>query len=168
MESFAQINAIKWIIPILKKHNVQYEISGGFAAHIYGATRPINDIDIDISSENLVQLLPDIKNYIVYGPAPYKNVVWDLGTQIVLNYEDQLIDIADASNVKICDLKTQQWLDFSSKFNTSQTMKIYGIEVQVIDPHDLIEYKKILYTDNQEHQNIDIEAIQQYLAQNHV
>ncbi len=152
--------ALKWIIPILQKHSIQYEISGGFSAHIYGANRPINDIDIDISEEKFTAILPDIQNYIIYGPAPYKDEKWDLDLKILLNYEGQLIDIAGASNVKIYDEKEQNWRNFSSKFNTSQTKTIFEIEVQVIDPKDLIEYKKLL---NGEHQKVDIKAVEKYL-----
>ncbi len=40
--------ALGWILRVFKKHGVPYQVCGGFAAHLYGATRPINDIDIDI------------------------------------------------------------------------------------------------------------------------
>jgi len=154
--------ALKWIIPILEKHHIQYEISGGFCAHIYGAARPVNDIDIDInpSEEKIAAMLPDIKNYLTYGPAPYKDKKWDLELKILLDYEGQLIDIASAFNVKIYDDKKQTWEDFSSKFNKSQTKTIFGIKVQVIDPIDLIEYKKLL---EGEHQKVDVQAVEKYL-----
>lgn len=153
--------ALKWIVKILEKHDIQYEISGGFSAYIYGAQRPIKDIDIDISEEKYRSMLPDIKNYIIYGPAPYKDKKWDLGMKILLDYEGQLIDIADACDVKMFDEKEQKWLISSSKFNTTQTKTVFGIDVQVIDPEDLIEYKKLLEGD---HQLIDIKAVEKYLT----
>ena len=154
--------ALKWIINILEKHTIQYEISGGFAAHIYGAHRPINDIDIDVdlSKEQLKKLLPEIKNYMTYGPAPYKDAMWDLDLKILLDYEGQLIDIARSNNVKIYDKKTKKWRDFSSSFSTSQTKKIFGINIQLIDPKDLITYKKLL---DGKHQKVDIKAVKTYL-----
>lgn len=154
--------ALKWIIPILQKHDIRYEISGGFAAHIYGADRHINDIDIDVdlSEDKLKKILPDIKNYITYGPATYKDAKWDLELKILLDYEGQLIDIASANNVKIYDKKTKKWRDFSSKFNTSQIKKIGDITTQLIDPNDLITYKKLL---DGAHQKIDIMAVEKHL-----
>jgi hypothetical protein len=41
-------NALRWIIGILDRHNIQYQITGGFAAKLYGSSREVNDIDIDI------------------------------------------------------------------------------------------------------------------------
>lgn len=46
------INALKWIIKILNSKNIPYQISGGFAAKMYGSIRPLNDIDIDIPEDN--------------------------------------------------------------------------------------------------------------------
>ena len=44
--------AFLWIIRILKKHRVPYQVTGGLAAKIYGAKRKLNDIDIDISKKD--------------------------------------------------------------------------------------------------------------------
>lgn len=40
--------ALKWIVGILSKLEVPYRIGGGFAAHVYGSNRLINDIDISL------------------------------------------------------------------------------------------------------------------------
>jgi len=63
--------ALHWIVGILRKHKVPFQISGGFAAKLYGATRPLNDIDIDIPDKCLVDVVSDVKKYIIYGPDHY-------------------------------------------------------------------------------------------------
>lgn len=78
------IEALQWIVGILEKHNVPYQISGGFAARLYGATRPINDIDIDIAHDGFEKILPEVREYIFFGPADYKDEKWDI-------YEMQLM-----------------------------------------------------------------------------
>jgi hypothetical protein len=49
--------ALDWVIPILKEQKAPFHITGGFAAHLYGATRVVNDIDIDLPTSHLNQLL---------------------------------------------------------------------------------------------------------------
>jgi hypothetical protein len=152
--------ALKWIISILRKHNIPFQITGGLAAHIYGATRPINDIDIDVPDDKMDLLIPDIQKYITFGPAKYKDAKWDLKL-ITLNYNGQEIDIGGKSGEKILNDETKKWVHFSEKFKTTQRHTIFGIQIPVITPKDLIEYKKLL-TGN--HQKIDIEATEKYIA----
>ena len=152
-------NALEWIVPILKRHNIPFQISGGLAANIYGAKRPVNDIDLDIPENKMEILLPDIKKYITFGPAHFKDERWDLKL-ITLNYNGQEIDIGGAYKVKIFDGKNKEWKLFPVNFKTTQTHIIFGIPVQISDPIDLIEYKKLL---TGEHQKIDIKAVKKYI-----
>lgn len=49
-------DALAWITTIFEELEVQYVVSGGLAARIHGATRPLWDIDIDVSDEDLARL----------------------------------------------------------------------------------------------------------------
>ena len=100
--------ALKWIVNILKKHRVPFQIAGGFAAHIYGAKRPVNDIDLDIPEEKFKTILPDIEKYVTFGPNRLKDEKWDLDL-IVLNYAGQMIDISGAYKTKIYNEKNKMW-----------------------------------------------------------
>lgn len=153
-------DALKWIINILNTKSIQYQIAGGFGAYLYGSHRNINDIDIDIRSEGFTSILPDIKNYIVFGPARYKDEKWDIDL-ITLNYHGQLIDISGTNEAKIYDEKNKKWIPYPDNFEMAQKIKTFDIEIKMIDPNDLINYKKLL---NGEHQKIDITAIEHYLS----
>lgn len=59
-------HALRWIVDVLRKHDIPFQITGGFAAHIYGATRPIADIDLDIPEGALEKILPEIQKYAIY------------------------------------------------------------------------------------------------------
>ena len=155
-------DALKWIVLILRKHDVPFQISGGFAANIYGAKRPVNDIDMDIPEDKMELLLPDLKPYITFGPAEYKDEKWNLEL-ITLNYNGQEIDIGGAFNTKIFDEKNKVWENYPAKFETAQVQTVYGIEVPVVRPQDLIGYKKLL---SGEHQKVDIAAVQEYISRN--
>lgn len=134
--------AFHWIIGILKSHNVPFQISGGLAANIYGSTRPLADIDIDISEDKFNDILPDVTPYIISGPERFCNENFDLFV-MTLNYAGQKIDIC-SDMVKICDAKTGEWHDNSTDFSIYELREIYGMTVPVIKKDDLIKYKKIL------------------------
>lgn len=155
-------DALKWIVPILKKHEVPFQVSGGFAANIYGAKRPINDIDIDIPEDKMGILLSDIKQYITFGPGHYQDTKWDLKL-MTLNYHGQEIDIGGAFNTIIFDEQNKAWIHCPAKLETAQTHVVFGVEVPVVHPQALIEYKKLL---SGEHQKVDIAAVQEYISQN--
>lgn len=154
--------ALKWIIPIFEKYNIPYQVSGGFAAHIYGSKRLVNDIDFDIPEDKIRVLIPDIEKYITYGPADHKNNRWDLKL-ITINYEGQEIDIGGAFDVKIFDDKENIWKSFPAKLNEAEIHDVYGIKLPVMAPQYLIEYKKLL---SGEHQKVDIKAVEEYIIKN--
>ena len=134
--------AFHWIIRILKKYEVPYQISGGLAAKIYGSSRPLADIDIDISEEKFVDILPDVKPYIIFGPERFRNENFDLSL-ITLNYMGQEIDLC-SQHVKIRDAKTGEWHDNSTDFSRYELQEVYDITIPVIKKDDLVNYKKIL------------------------
>lgn len=151
--------ALKWIIPIFEKHGIPHQLSGGFAARIYGSKRPVNDIDFDIPEDKIDILIPDIKKYIIYGPADHKNNRWDLRL-VTINYEGQEIDIGGAFDVKIFDDTENSWKSFPAKLNEAEIHDVYGIKLPVMAPQYLIEYKKLL---SGEHQKVDIKAVEEYI-----
>ncbi|MFA7285382.1 MAG: hypothetical protein WC011_00840 [Candidatus Paceibacterota bacterium] len=94
------INALKWIVGILNKHNIPYRIGGGFAAHVYGSSRPVNDLDFSLPGEYFPIIVSEAKDYITSGPKHYLNAKWDCDT-LCLNYNNQDIDITDIDTLKM-------------------------------------------------------------------
>ncbi|KKR43929.1 hypothetical protein A2356_03490 [Candidatus Nomurabacteria bacterium RIFOXYB1_FULL_39_16] len=156
------INALRWIVDILDKHKINYQISGGFAGKIFGCKRELNDIDIDISKKDFDKILPEISTYIIYGPSHYIDAKWDLEL-ITLNYHGQEIDIGDCDNILISNKERTKWISFATNFSKTLDINLNGIKIKVINPKDFIEYKKEL---DGEHQLEDIEAAKCYLIKN--
>lgn len=152
--------AFCWIIGILKSHNVPFQITGGLAAKIYGSSRPLNDIDIDVPDDRFSDIVSDVKPHIVYGPLQFSNERWD-ELRMVLNYKGQEIDISGGCNLRICDAITGQWQSCQTDFSNYEEHEIYGIKVPVIPRQYLVEYKRILVG---EHQKVDIKAIEDSLS----
>jgi len=138
--------AFRWIIGILQKHNVPFQIKGGFASRLYGVDRELADIDISIPEDRFDELLPDIRNFIKSGPRQYLDEEWDIKL-ITLKYEGQYIDIAGAFEKKNFDKTNQKWVNIPSNFDTSVYMYVYGLNVPVIAKEELIAYKKLILRD---------------------
>lgn len=157
------IDGLKWIVDILNRNNAPYKIGGGFAAKIYGSPRAVNDIDISISGKYFDTIVSDVKEYITAGPKHYLNEKWDCNT-LSVNYNGQDIDMTDVDTLKMTNLNKTEWIDVKDiRLFDGITTDINGIKVSIMDPRDLIRYKKEL---GGEHQLIDIQYIQKYLDNN--
>ena len=152
-------NGLKWISDILKKHRIPFQITGGLAARAYGATRPINDIDIDIPEDRFEEIIEEVRPFLVHGPVRHVDTVWDVYV-LTLDYHGQEIDIGGAHTTRIKDEKTGAWHDAKADLTTSETKNIFGVEVLVVSKKDLVEYKTWLALPG-DHQEQDVKEIQQ-------
>ncbi len=148
-----------WIVDIFKKRNVSFVFTGGLVAKSYGSPRQLNDIDIDIHDKDFALILDDIKPYVIFGPAQYRDERWDL-LLATLNHEGQDIDISGGDTLKICDVRTGEWKFSPTNFSNVEQKEVFGIIVPVVSRRDLIDYKSMLQG---EHQQIDIRAIEKGL-----
>jgi hypothetical protein len=160
------LKELRWIVGILNKHQVPYRIGGGFAAHIYGSTRPIKDIDITFPGKYFSIIMPDISEYITAELKHYSDAKWDCDG-LSLEYHGQEIDMTDIDTLKMSNKERTKWFQTKDNFRKfpNYIMKIEDIDVSLIDPRDLIAYKKEL---DGEHQLVDIEAIQKYISKNNL
>ena len=148
-------SAFKWIVGLLQKHEIPFQIKGGFASNLSGVKRELADLDISIPEDRFEELFPDIKDFIKYGPEQYLDEEWDIKL-ITLKYKFQNIDIAGAFEKKNFDKVNKKWVATPSNFENSVYMDAYGLKVPVIAKEDLIAYKKLILRDVD---IIDIEAL---------
>jgi hypothetical protein len=160
------LGALHWIVEILDKHQIPYRIGGGFAAHVYGATRPVNDIDISLSGEYFPVIVSETKKYIHSGPKHYSNEKWDCDT-LVLNYYGQEMDVTDIDTLRMSNLDMTKWYQTKDNFRKYPTVmtNIDGIDVSIIDPRDLVAYKSEM---DGEHQASDVEAVKEYIKNHNI
>lgn len=161
------LNALTWIVGILHKHDIPYRIGGGFAACVYGSTRPVNDIDISLSGKYFDLIIPEVKEYLKSGVKYYSGEKWDCN-YLSITYHDQKIDMTDIDTLRMSNKEQTKWFQTKDHFckfpNVSKT--VYGIKVSLIDPRDLVAYKKELADDEHLYQLIDIEAVEKYIENN--
>ena len=136
-------SAFKWIVGLLKKNNIPFQISGGFAARLYGSTRPLFDIDIDIPDNCFAKLIPFVQDYIVYGPKRFRDECWDL-LLMTLKYENQEIDISGCKTIRLFNCETKKWESCGEDLNDVEEKGVYGEKVPVIKKEYLIAYKNII------------------------
>lgn len=160
------LKALHWIVGILNKHAIPYRIGGGFAAHVYGADRPVNDIDISLSGEYFPVIVSEVSQYITAGPEHYENAKWDCDS-LSLEYEGQEIDITDIDTLRMSSRDQTEWFQTKDNFRKFPTIQkeIDGIEVSLIDPRDLVAYKKELADEEHEYQMDDVRAIERYIQE---
>jgi len=131
------------IIFILRKHKIPFQISGGLAAKIYGSTRKLADIDIDIPEKRFPEILSDINKFIIFGPGRYKDKNWDIFL-ITLRYQRQDIDLCGFGTAKIFDKRKRKWVRYPIDFSKTAMKRVFGLKVPVISKKNLIEYKSRL------------------------
>ncbi len=148
--------AFKWIVGILQKHSIPFQISGGFAAKLYGSERELADIDIGIPDDSFNIIYPEVEPYIIYGPTRYLDDEWDLKL-MTLKYENQEIDIAGRDTIKIFDKENQVWIPAHRDLTIFENKEVYGVTVPVIPKNALINYKKKI---DREVDRLDVKAME--------
>jgi len=148
--------AFKWIVGLLQKHSTPFQISGGFAARLYGSNRDLADIDIGIPDASFDTIYPEIKQFLVYGPQRYLDDEWDLKL-MTLKYEGQDIDIAGRDTINIFDKTQKMWIPAHRDLTICENREVYGITVPVIPKDALIAYKKKI---DREVDRLDVAAME--------
>lgn len=138
--------AFHWITEHLEKSGIAYQIVGGLAARAHGATRPLADIDIDISFEGAEDFFHSIRPPLPSAPEHIVTEEWNL-VYYTFKYEDQVIDLSDVRHTFMRDKKNGTWHKHETDFSASITMNIFDRAVPVIPKDALIAYKKILDRD---------------------
>lgn len=135
--------ALIWIINILNKLHTPFQITGGLAAIAYGATRPLEDIDIDIPEEKFAVVKAEVEDFIIYGPDQFKDESWDL-MLMRLMYRGQLIDLSGVFHTKIYNKITNKWQHLTTDFSMTEIKDIYGVQAPIISKDELIYYKRVI------------------------
>ena len=141
--------ALKYIIPLLKKHNFKWCISGSFACHLYGVKRPIGNIDIDVEAnekdDDFRSLVSDVKRYTtlqfqLWIDKNYNNWVMD----VVVS--DQLLSICSTKNLKLFNKEKSEYELFykNGKIPTPRIFSFRNLKIPISPPEYVIRMKEAL------------------------
>ena len=135
--------ALTWIVRILRKKNIPFRISGGFAANIYGSKGKLRDIDIEIPDDNFKDIIPEVKSFITLTPYRYKDKFFNI-YRMRLRYKGQKIDFSGSKTEKLYNPNKRRWEKSRINLKNAEKKKIYNLIIPVIPKKELIEYKKQL------------------------
>ena len=96
-----------------------------------------------------------VKDYIIFGPARYKDENWDLFL-LTISYEGQDMDFGGLET-RIFDRIKKKWITLKADLTTANVMDVYGIKVPVVNREELIAYRGALARD------VDLFDIEQLL-----
>ena len=135
--------AFKWLVRILIKRKVPFQITGGLAAKAYGSPRPLADIDFEIPEKRFADILPDVRPHIVWGPERRRKKPFDL-VGMELNYKGQQVDVSGTGTGRLFDRKKKRWVSERIDLTKAVRRRIFGLQAPVITKKDLIAYKRKL------------------------
>lgn len=151
--------ALHWIVSLLKRYDIPYQICGGMAAKAYGSTRPLVDIDIYAAlqdSPHFREFLDDIRSYLIREWTPHLSASWDI-VYLALNYQEMQIEIAESSNnPRFYNHRDGRWEEQGVDFAVSTYLDLYGMNVAIMPKDELLTYKAML---NREVDRLDIAQI---------
>jgi hypothetical protein len=137
------VKAFHWIIDLMERHRVPFQITGGLAAWVYGSDRELADIDVDVPEEWIPKLFPFVNRYVEFGPRPFKDEYWELDL-MRLKYQGQPIDLGGAYRAKVFDKTLQQWVAVPADFSKAEHRSIFGRIVPIVARELLLDYKRKL------------------------
>lgn len=152
MEKFEEIDqksykkTLKWIVEILERKKIRFNILGGLAAYAYGSKRMLVDIDLAMKKEDFQKLLPEVKEYIVELPHFSKSDNWEC-YYMELKKGGITIEISGDKGCKLLDSKTGKWQKLGDGLSKPTIRKVFGLELPIIPKKELIAYKKKLMRD---------------------
>lgn len=149
MKKFKNVNqksyekTLKWIIRILKRKKIKFNILGGLASYAYGSKRMLVDIDLYMKNEDFQKILPNVKDYITEAPHFSKSKNWEC-FYMELEKDKIIIEIGGDKGCKFRNLKTKKWCNFSKGLFNPTFKKVFGLNLPIIPKKDLIAYKRKL------------------------
>lgn len=137
-----QKETLKNIVRVFKENKIQFQVSDGLAAIIYGAERPLYDIDIEVYKKDIPKVRELFQKNISKDFYHLQDENFDLWL-LTLDVNGVPVDISKADECYLVDGKSNK-VSADADLSKAQLINFDGIEIPVVNKAGLIEYKKIL------------------------
>jgi len=135
--------ALRWMIEIFSSVPTPYQLVGGCAAHAYGATRPVHDIDVYVPGRHLASVAAAMGDHVVQPPQQHAGTQWRL-IYLKARYAGWRIEVADAGSTMYYDAQAATWRPADINFAASEAHTVFDVEMSVMPRTALITYKRRL------------------------
>ncbi len=146
------IHALEFIMPLLKKYDFRWIITGGFACYVCGVSREITDIDIDIDASKddpaFALLVQDIKPYVTQELIHFVDQNYD-NYNIEMTYQNQVIDICPMRELMIHDPLIQAFRHLYDEkggisYEETELVEFHGMKLPLMSKRMIIANKEML------------------------
>ena len=159
--------ALSFVIPLLKKYDFNWVITGGFACYVYGVDRLLTDIDIDIEtskdSQAFCAFYDDLKEFIT---QPLENFIDENynNFNFEITYQNQILDICPMEELLIFNKATGTYDKFyKNGFPDIEHVDFERFTLPLLSKQSVIENKEML-TKKDEWQQRDIDGLRELLG----
>lgn len=136
--------ALAWIVGVLERHGVPYQVVGGLAARAHGAERPIVDVDLYVPFDQAEGALEEIRPQVVWGPEHHAGDEWHL-TFLKADFGGQRVELGDSSSrPSFFDRHRGCWVRQRVDYNAGVRTELLGVSAWVMPEEELVRYKRVL------------------------
>ena len=141
-----QKRALVFLAQTLERNEVDFQVTGGLAAIMYGAKRPLYDIDIDICKKDVAKVREVFKEFIIvdWNNELEDDDVFDLW-MMTLEIGGVSIDISQVEEGRVRVLGGE-WVDLPQELEFER-MPFEGLGFPVQKKEALVAYKKVIARD---------------------
>lgn len=154
MLSDTQKKVLEKVVNVFQQNQIPFQITGGLAAAFYGANRPVYDIDIDVSKNDIQKIRELFRDNIVEDLHHLENEKFDLYL-LTLKLDDTLVDISQVEDAYVFDNKGKR-VRMNTNISNAEFISWEDINLPLQNKKELLGYKKIL---NRDIDLIDIEQM---------
>jgi hypothetical protein len=133
--------ALSWITEQLKRNNIDYVLTGGLAAFLYGSKRKPHDIDILLTHDTVREICQKLNEWVVEKPDFYNDGTFSVYAAS-LYFHGQRIELLGGTKAKSI---TGEWKDFGDFAQTSKDITLFPFGnsfLPLMNKKELIEKKK--------------------------
>jgi hypothetical protein len=137
------VAAFRWIVSLLRRRGYPFAVVGGLAANVYGASRPLCDIDIDVPRRVFTDCRDEFAQFVTFGPAAFRDAEFDIEL-LSLRFAGQDIDLTAAETIRLYDKSRAAWVALPTDLSATEEHRILGLSVPVMRQDLLVAYKALI------------------------